>query len=215
MLRDARPSEQHDFAGRRLPRWLRRAARAAASRLPDSSGSRNWSDRIRRFTAEPDAAPGDRYIGWTRFFSDAELATLARPALGARIEPFLDASRRASFAGGAAADPVDGAFRVDLDAYLPDDLLAMVAAWGVRIGVQPKRVRMRTMYSRWGSCSSKGNINLNRALCYLPPRLAEYVVCHELVHLRVFNHSKAFKEMMSQYMPDWKTRERELKGYHP
>jgi len=109
----------------RLPRWLRHASRAVASRLPDSSGSRNWSDRVHRFTAEPDAAPSERYIGWTRFFSDAELAALARPALAARLEPFLDASRRASFAAGAAGDPVDGAFRVDLDAYLPDDLLAM------------------------------------------------------------------------------------------
>jgi asparagine synthase (glutamine-hydrolysing) len=109
----------------RLPRWLRHAVRAGASRLPDSGGSRNWSDRVRRFTAEPDATPGDRYIGWTRFFSDAELTTLARPALAARLEPFLDASRRAAFAAGADGDPVDGAFRVDLDAYLPDDLLAM------------------------------------------------------------------------------------------
>jgi asparagine synthase (glutamine-hydrolysing) len=109
----------------RLPRWLRHGVRAVASRLPDSGGSRNWSDRVRRFTAEPDATPGDRYIGWTRFFSDAELATLARPALAARLEPFLNASRRAAFAAGADGDPVDGAFRVDLDAYLPDDLLTM------------------------------------------------------------------------------------------
>ncbi len=97
----------------------------------------------------------------------------------------------------------------------PADLMAMVAVWAAKIGVQPKRVRMRTMNSRWGSCSSKGNINLNRALCYLPRHLAEYVVCHELVHLRIFNHSKAFKEMMSQYMSDWKVRQQELKAHHP
>jgi hypothetical protein len=129
----------------------------------------------------------------------------------------------------AKDDPQVAAFIADglkkLEPYIPsaprvqqttiDDLLAMVDAWAAKIGVQPKRVRMRTMYSRWGSCSSKGNINLNRALCYLPPHLAEYVVCHELVHLHVFNHSKAFKEMMTQYMPDWKIRERELKGHHP
>src|SRR4029450_825248 len=117
----------------RLPRWLRPASRAVASRLPDSSGSRNWSDRVRRFTAEPDAAPSERYIGWTRFFSERELAAadparaparaaLPPPALAARLEPFLDASRRASFAAGAAGDPVDSAFRVDLDADLPDAL---------------------------------------------------------------------------------------------
>src|SRR5882672_8699373 len=109
----------------RLPRWLRHASRALARRLPDSGGSRNWSDRVRRFTDQPDASPCDRYIGWTRFFSDADLATLARPALAARFEPSLDASRRAAFATGAHGDPVDGAFRVDLEAYLPDDLLAM------------------------------------------------------------------------------------------
>src|SRR5262249_23648915 len=55
----------------RLPRWLRRASREMASLLPDSASSRNWADWARRFTAEPDAAPGECYIGWTRFFGDA------------------------------------------------------------------------------------------------------------------------------------------------
>ncbi len=96
-----------------------------------------------------------------------------------------------------------------------EDLLMMVNVWAAKIGVQPSRVRMRKMTSRWGSCSSRGNINLNRSLCYLPPHLAEYVVCHELVHLSVFNHSRAFKEMLGQYMPDWKAREKELKEFHP
>jgi len=96
-----------------------------------------------------------------------------------------------------------------------EQLLAMVDVWALKIGVQPTRVRLRAMTSRWGSCSSKGNINLNRSLCFLPTRLAEYVVCHELVHLRVFNHSKAFKDMMTLYMPDWKIRERELRNHRP
>mgnify|MGYP003694440975 CR=1 FL=1 len=106
-----RVSQAHD----RLPRWLRHASRALARRLPDAGGSRNWSDRVRRFTDQPDASPCDRYIAWTRFFGDADLATLARPALAARLEPGLDASRRAAFAAGAHGDPVDGAFRVDLE----------------------------------------------------------------------------------------------------
>jgi predicted metal-dependent hydrolase len=97
----------------------------------------------------------------------------------------------------------------------PDEILAMVETWAARMGVQPQRVRMRSMTSRWGSCSSKGSINLNRALCSVPRPLAEYVVCHELVHLRVLNHGKAFYDMMSQYMPDWKARRKELKRYRP
>ena len=109
----------------RLPRWLRRAARELASRLPDSGSSRNWADWARRFTAESDAALGERYIGWTRFFGDAQLERLAAPALARHLGPGVDELQRRAFAAGADGDPVDGAFRVDLAAYLPDDLLAM------------------------------------------------------------------------------------------
>jgi len=108
-----------------LPRWLRVASRAAARRLPDSTGSRNWADWARRFTAHPDASPGERYIAWTRFFGDTELAELARPALAERLAPGMDQAQRDAFAGATRGEPVDGAFRVDLATYLPDDLLAM------------------------------------------------------------------------------------------
>jgi asparagine synthase (glutamine-hydrolysing) len=109
----------------RLPRWLRHASRSLAARLPDSASSRNWTDWARRFTAEPDAAPGNRYIGWTRFFGDAQLASLVKPALAAHLEPAVDERQRSAFAAAEHGDPVDGAFRVDLAAYLPDDLLTM------------------------------------------------------------------------------------------
>jgi len=109
----------------RLPRWLRHASRALARRLPDQASSRNWSDWARRFTDHPDATLCDRYIGWTRFFGDAELVELARPALAAHLEPGVDASQQEAFAAGGHGDPVDGAFRLDLTTYLPDDLLAM------------------------------------------------------------------------------------------
>ena len=109
----------------RLPHWLRHASRLLAARLPDSPSSRNWADWARRFTAEPDAAPGDRYIGWTRFFGDAQLATLTTPALAAHLGPNVDELQQRAFTTGGHGDPVDGAFRVDLAAYLPDDLLTM------------------------------------------------------------------------------------------
>ena len=109
----------------KLPRWLQQASRSLAGRLPDSASSRNWADRARRFTADPDATSADRYIGWTRFFGDAELATLVRPALAARLGPAVDELQQAAFASAGHGDPVDGAFRVDLAAYLPDDLLTM------------------------------------------------------------------------------------------
>jgi len=109
----------------KLPRWIRHASRAFAHRLPDSASSRNFADWTRRFTADPDAAPADRYIGWTRFFGDTRLATLAQPALAARLGAHADADQQSAFASGSPDDLVDGAFRVDLATYLPDDLLTM------------------------------------------------------------------------------------------
>ena len=78
------------------------------------------------------------------------------------------------------------------------------------MGLQPKRISFRDMTRKWGSCSSRENITLSTRLTWVAPHLAEYVVVHELVHLRVFNHGKDFKTMMSQFMPDWQAREKEL-----
>jgi asparagine synthase (glutamine-hydrolysing) len=108
-----------------LPGWARRVSRSLAARLPDSASSRNLADWARRFTADPDAAPGERYVGWTRFFGDAELAGLVKPAFAAHLDSAVDKPQRQAFATTGHGDPVDGAFRADLTSYLPDDLLTM------------------------------------------------------------------------------------------
>lgn len=95
----------------------------------------------------------------------------------------------------------------------PDALRALVADWAARMEVQPARVTLRAMQRKWGSCSRRGHITLNTALCWLPPHLAEYVVVHELAHLRVFNHSKDFKAVLAQYLPDWEARARDLRAW--
>lgn len=92
----------------------------------------------------------------------------------------------------------------------PDTLRSMVDHWSEVMGIYPQRVTVRDMYRKWGSCSSKGNITLNTALCRVSPELAEYVVVHELAHLRVFNHGKEFKALMSDHLPDWRDREQRL-----
>ncbi len=94
-----------------------------------------------------------------------------------------------------------------------NQLKEWVRKWSVCIGVKPKRVQMRSMYRKWGSCSKWGSVTLNQSLLYVPPHLAEYVVCHELVHIREFNHGKGFKDLMNQMMPDWQERDQELDKY--
>lgn len=91
-----------------------------------------------------------------------------------------------------------------------DELRTLVREWAARMDVQPARVQIRDMYRKWGSCSRRGTVTLNSALCTVPFALAEYVVCHELAHLREFNHGKDFKALMTCYMPDWRERSRAL-----
>ena len=86
----------------------------------------------------------------------------------------------------------------------------MVDAWALTMGVQPKRVQLREMYRKWGSCSTKGNVTLNTAICHLPEPLAEYVVCHELCHMTVHGHGAPFKQLMARYMPDFAERHKAL-----
>jgi predicted metal-dependent hydrolase len=90
----------------------------------------------------------------------------------------------------------------------------MVARWSVTIGVEAKRVQFRQMYRKWGSCSSRGTVTLNRALTWLPPHLAEYVVVHELVHLIELNHGAGFQALMTRHMPDWKARQAEINAQY-
>lgn len=99
---------------------------------------------------------------------------------------------------------------VPLEQTSRETILLMIHEWARKLGLQPKRIQFRDMRRKWGSCSSVGNVTLSTRLTWLPTHLAEYVVLHELVHLRVFNHGKEFKAMMSEYMVDWREREKEL-----
>lgn len=82
------------------------------------------------------------------------------------------------------------------------------------MGVSPPgKVFIRSQRTRWGSCSGKGNLNFNLRLIALPPELREYVVVHELAHLKHRNHSKAFWSLVSRFYPDYRSAREELKKW--
>lgn len=91
-----------------------------------------------------------------------------------------------------------------------EEMKALVSTWSECIGVQIKRVQIRTMRNKWASCSSSGTLTLSADLVQLPSDLVDYVICHELVHLRVPSHGKGFRALMGCYIPDWEDRERRL-----
>ena len=80
-----------------------------------------------------------------------------------------------------------------------------------KYNVAPKSFAIKKMKTRWGSCSSKGNINLNLHLIKLPEQCIREVILHELCHLVHFNHSKDFYALMTAEMPDWKVWKKEIK----
>ncbi len=82
-----------------------------------------------------------------------------------------------------------------------------------RIGKMPGRVTIREQKSRWGSCSSKGNLNFNWKLIMAPPQALDYVVIHELCHLYEFNHSPRFWALVTGQMPDYEVWKKWLKTH--
>ena len=80
-------------------------------------------------------------------------------------------------------------------------------------GIAEPFFKIRRMKSRWGSCSRSGEITLNLRLIHLPLSCIEYIVMHELCHLKHLNHSKDYYSFLQQCMPDWKERKAILESY--
>jgi predicted metal-dependent hydrolase len=73
------------------------------------------------------------------------------------------------------------------------------------------RVAIKNTKSRWGSCSSKGNLNFNYKIIFLKPVLADYLIVHELCHLKELNHSKRFWALVKETLPDYVELNKKLK----
>jgi len=86
-----------------------------------------------------------------------------------------------------------------------------LALYAPRLGVAPPPLLLSSARTRWGSCSQHGGIALNWRLVLMPLAIVDYVVCHELAHLKEMNHSPRFWSVVEQLCPDWKARRLELR----
>jgi predicted metal-dependent hydrolase len=92
---------------------------------------------------------------------------------------------------------------------LPPRLLALAAAHGLTVG----RITIRDQRSRWGSCSAKGHIALNYRLMLMPDSVRDYILVHELMHLRQPDHSRRFWRLVEAACPGFRDAERWLRRH--
>ena len=81
------------------------------------------------------------------------------------------------------------------------------------LGVTYGRLSIRRAKTRWGSCSRKGNLNFNWKLMMAPEPVIDYVIIHELAHLKEMNHSKNFWKVVAEHCPQWRKRKKWLRDH--
>lgn len=94
-------------------------------------------------------------------------------------------------------------------------LPSRVSYYARKMNLHPKELRFKRLRSRWGSCDSKGTVTLNIMMMQLSYEQIDYIIVHELAHLRHMNHSKQFHDLVKQYLPESIKLRRELKTIRP
>ncbi len=91
-------------------------------------------------------------------------------------------------------------YREEAKSYLTE----LTKKYGQMIGVNYQKITIRNQTTRWGSCSTRGNLSYNLKLLCAPSEMIEYVVLHEVMHLKYFNHSEAFWKAIEEVMPNYR-----------
>jgi len=94
-----------------------------------------------------------------------------------------------------------------------EKITPLVEKWSKEMGLTPAYVGYRKAKTRWGSCSGRDRISFNYYLMKMPISCIEYVVVHELAHIRHKNHSADFWGLVGEYLVDYKVREEKIKGF--
>jgi len=103
-------------------------------------------------------------------------------------------------------------YKSEAEKYFPK-MLSMALKVNENQMFKPTGLVIRSMKSRWGSCSKKGIITLSTELIKLPDIFIEYVIIHELCHLKHHNHGKDYYTLLTELFPDWKRVRKDLRAY--
>lgn len=96
--------------------------------------------------------------------------------------------------------------------YPDQELKRRAMSWAVRLKVNPGTLRFEELRNKWGYCSSAGEVTFALDLVDKDERFQDYVIVHELLHLRVRTHGKRFQALLSAYVPDWRDLDEPVRG---
>ena len=105
---------------------------------------------------------------------------------------------------------LDAWYRAHAKALFPVRLAECLKICGRRDTAAEPLLTIRRMTHRWGSCTPKGRLLLNLDLILAPVTCIDYVIMHELCHLKIRDHNRAFYRLLSRIMPDWESRKERL-----
>jgi len=168
---------------------------------------RDWLARARaRQSRRP--RPAAEWTLGTSVLWRGEMCEIRAAAAGERPKVCLaaDVFPVAGFEGNLRA-PLEAQFARRAKIELPARTWELAAEKGADV----KQVTVRNQRSRWGSCSAGGTISLNWRLVQAPESVRDYIICHELAHLREMNHSDRFWAQVEDYFPGWREAEHWLK----
>jgi len=185
--------EAEQFA-QRQSRWLAEQLRRFAARARADTAWRAGTEILFRGSAVPLVVEADS----------------GKPVLrlGAAVQFALASETEAA---GDLRPVVEGYLRAMAESELPARVTALAALHGSVV----RKVSIRNQRSRWGSCSRRGAISLNWRLVQAPPEVLDYVIVHELMHLREMNHSARFWALVESACPEFRTSECWLKAHGP
>jgi len=87
--------------------------------------------------------------------------------------------------------------------HFSEKYAALLSSSGIGNGLKVGRIAIRNQRSRWGSCSRNGNLNFNYKIAFLAPELRDYVIVHEICHIKEFNHGRGFWNLVGETTPNY------------
>lgn len=169
--------------------------------------------RSERKSVGIEISKGDRVViripYWLKDAELKEIINKRKTWIIGKCQEMKEAGEAKSSTGAISADKLTNE---DLE-QIKAKFLEKVNHYSKVMGVSVNKITIRNQKTRWGSCSSKGNLNFNYQLYYMPEELMDYVVIHELSHRRYMDHSEKFWSEVEKYCPDYEKRRNGLKKY--